>query len=345
MAKEKEVKKTLAEITKELEKEYGKGSVIHGSAVEDYTDVIPTGSLGLDIALGIKGLPLGKIVEIIGWESSGKSTLTQHIIANAQKKGLKCLLIDGENSLSKEYASNPNIGINLDDLYLVQLDESCGEGAYNKMERLISSGEINVCVIDSYNSLKPRKIVVDGEIGESAIGLHSRMMGQVMDKINFLSKKYNCLFILIGQLRQAIGIIYGSNEVTQGGNSIRFFSHIRLEVKRSTTNANSVMEGDTKLGNKTTVKVLKNKMSPPFLSASFNIIYSEGIDKVSELIEIANEYEVLKVWGKKTTYKGTEYVTDEFPQLIKDNPEFYEEIKSQVLAKLNSPKLEESTPE
>lgn len=339
MAKKEETTKTLEEVKKELEKQYGKGSVIHGDEIQTFTDVVPTGSLGLDIALGVMGLPLGKIVEIIGWESSGKSTLTQHIIANAQKKGLKCLLVDGENSLSKEYASNPNIGINLNDLYLIQLDESCGEGAYDKMEKLVSTGEINVCVIDSYNSLKPKKIVVDGEIGESAIGLHARMMGQVMDKINYLSKKYNCLFLMIGQLRQAIGILYGSNEVTQGGNATKFFSHIRLQVTRSTTNANSVMEGDTKLGNKTTVKVLKNKVGAPFLSASFNIIYSHGIDKVSELIDLANDYNVIKVWGQKTTYNEVEYKTSEFPELLRDNEELFNELRDKVIKEL-SPKIE-----
>ena len=330
MAK-KEEKKSIQDVIKELEKSYGAGSVIHGDKIDNSTKVIPTGSLGLDIALGIGGIPLAKIIEIYGWESSGKSTLAQSIVANAQKMGLTCLYIDGENSLEKEYSEALNV--DLSELYIIQLDESAGEGAYNKMERLIETGDIDLVIIDSYNSLQP-KSVVDGEVGESAIGKHARMLGQVVMKANQACAKYGTTFLFLGQLREKIGVLYGSPECTQGGNSLRFYSHIRLKVTRSTTNANSIMDGDIKLGNKTTVRVEKNKLSAPFLSAEFNIIYKKGIDKIGELIEIAKNYEVIKVWGKKTTYNEVEYVTDEFPSLLESNQELFEEIRSKILEKL-----------
>lgn len=322
MAKE-EKQLTLEETLKKLDKDYGKGSVLYGNDFEGFTDVVSTGSIGLDDVLGIGGLPLGKIVEISGWESSGKSTLTQTIIGNAQKKGLKCLLLDGENSLDEKYATR--LGIDLKELLLIQLDEHGGEGAYNKMEQLVESGEINVVVIDSYNSLQPKAVVIDGEIGDSAIGKHARMMGQVVSKANYLSSKYNCLFIFIGQIREKIGVMFGSPETTQGGNALRFYAHIRLFMRKSI-----LKEGDDAYGNKTRVKVEKNKMAPPFKTAEFIINFGEGIDNIQELMDMASEKEIIKVWGKKTTYNDTTYATEEFPQILKDNPELFEEIKKKL---------------
>lgn len=334
MAKEEVKKKSLEDVMKDLNKQYGVGSVINGEALENYTDVISTGSLGLDMNLGIGGLPLGKLVEIYGWESSGKSTLCQTIIANAQKKGLRCLYLDGENSISEEYFSN--LGGSLKDLLIIQLDDTAGEGCYNKMEKLVETGEINVVVVDSYNSLQPHKIMM-GEMGESSMGVHARMLGQVVMKANYLAGKYNVLFLFVGQIREKIGVLWGSPETSQGGNSLKFYSHIRLKVSRSTTTDNSVMGANKeKLGNKTTVKIEKTKFGSPFKENSFNIIYKEGIDKYSELLELANEHEIIKVWGKQVTElfgEGLKYTKDEYLQCLKEQPEFFENVRKKVLAK------------
>lgn len=334
MAKKEEQKKTIEEVLKELNKEYGVGSVIHGNEKEVFTDVISTGSLGLDIALGINGFPkkAGKIIEMYGWESSGKSTLAQTIIANFQKAGQKCLLVDAENSLDDKYAKS--LGIDLENLYLIQLDESAGEGAYNKMERLVQTGEIGLVVIDSYNALQPLKIV-QGEIGDSTLGLHARMLNQAVMKCNTLAMQYGTNFLFLGQLREKIGVMFGSPETTQGGNALRFYSHVRLRVGRSLTADNSVMDGKDKIGNKTTVKVEKNKLAPPFKSCSFNIIYGEGIDKLSEMVEIAHEYEVLKIYGKSITYDEVKHEGEAFMKLLADNPELVDEIKGKIIAKIN----------
>lgn len=334
MAKEETKKKSLDDVLKELNKQYGVGSVINGESLESYKDVISTGSLGLDLNLGIGGLPLGKIVELYGWESSGKSTLCQTIIANAQKKGLRCLYLDGENSISEEYFTN--LGGNLKDLLIIQLDDTAGEGAYNKMEKLVETGEINVVIIDSYNSLQPHKIMM-GEMGESSMGVHARMLGQVVMKANSLAGRFNTLFIFVGQIREKIGVLYGSPETPQGGNSLKFYSHIRLKVSRSTTNDNSVMgENKEKLGNKTTIKIEKTKFGAPFKENSFNIIYKEGIDKYNELIDLAHEYGVIKVWGKQVTElfgDGLKFTKDDYLQILKEQPEYFNNIRIKVIEK------------
>lgn len=333
MAK-KEEKKSLEEVMKELEKQYGKGSVIHGNEKETFTEVISTGSLGLDVALGIGGLPKrgGKIIEIYGWESSGKSTLTQTIIANFQKNGEKCLLLDGEDSLDEKYATA--LGINLADLFVVQLDEHAGEGSYNKMEKLVETGEIGVVVIDSYNALQPAKIV-NGEVGDNTLGLHARMLNQAVMKANTLAAKYGTLFIFIGQLREKIGVMFGSPETTQGGNALRFYSHVRMHVSRSTTKDNSVMNGDEKLGNLTKVKVIKNKLAAPFKECSFNIMYGQGIDKISEIIDLASDYDVIKKRGNSVTYGEDKFDLSAFTNMISDNDAFYNSLKQQILNKVN----------
>lgn len=339
MAKTKEVKKSIEEVIKELNKEYGGGSVIHGNETKEYSDVISTGSIGLDRALGIGGLPKssGKIVEIYGWESSGKSTLTQTIIGNFQKAGVKCLLVDGEDSLDATYATA--LGVNLKELYVIQLDEYAGEGAYNKMEKLVETGEIGLVVIDSYNSLQPSKIV-NGEVGDSTMGLHARMLNQAVMKTNTLASKHNVLFIFIGQLREKIGVMYGSPETTQGGNALRFYAHVRLKVSRSTTKDNSVMSGDVKLGNLTKVKVEKNKLGAPFQECEFNIIYGEGIDKIQDVIDVASEDGIIKKYGKSITFEEVKYDADEFKKLLIDNVEFQERLRNIIL----NPQIETNEP-
>lgn len=340
MAKKTEKLETnkLDEVLKELNKKYGSGSVIHGKPESKPKEVISTGSLGLDLAIGIGGLPKGegKIVEIYGWESSGKSTLSQTIIGNFQKAGVKCLLVDAEDSLDENYATN--LGINLEDLYLIQLDEYGGEGAYNKIEELVKTGEIGLVVIDSYNALQPLKIL-QGEVGDSTLGLHARMLNQAVMKCNNLASKYGVLFIFLGQLREKIGVMYGSPETTQGGNALRFYSHLRLKVTRSLTADNSVMDGTDRIGNKTTVKVEKNKLNLPFKSCSFNIIYAKGIDKINELIELADEAEVIKKWGKQITYNETKYELENFEEILQDDENLFNELREKVVNKLKNTEI------
>jgi recombination protein RecA len=319
--------KEISDVLKELEKQYGKGSVISGSQVIDNLEVIDTGSIGLNHALGIGGIPKGKIIEMYGWESSGKSTICQHIVASAQKQGMTCLYVDGENSIDRKYASA--IGVDLDKLLIIQLDEHAGEGAYNKMEALVRTGKIDLVIVDSYNSLQPKK-VLEGETGDSAIGLHARMQGTAVMKSNSLATQYGTTFIWLGQLREKIGVMYGSPQTTQGGNALKFYSHIRMEVVRSTTKDNSIMNGDERLGNKVTVKVIKNKVAPPFTEAVFDVLYGIGIDRIGELVRLGKEYEVIKVRAGKVTYGEDKYEEVEFRQLLIDNQEFHDKIKTEI---------------
>lgn len=340
MAEKKEVKKSLSEVMKELEKTYGKGAVIHGdkAVVQESVETIDTGSIGLNYALGIGGVARGKIIEIFGWESSGKSTLCQTIIGNAQKQGLKCVYVDAENSLDRDYAKA--LGINMDDLYIIQMDEGAGEAAYNKVDRMVETGEIDIVIYDSYNALQP-KAVMEGEVGDSAIGKHARMLGQAVVKANYMSSKYGTTFVFIGQLRQKIGVMYGSPDVTQGGNALKFYAHVRMEVTRSLTKDNSVMDGDAKLGNLTTVKVIKNKLAPPFTKASFNIMYGVGIDKIGELIELGKDTEVLRLRAGVITYGETKYTEKEFVQMMIDNPDWLKDLKKEIMARLGTVNKEE----
>src|SRR6478609_466361 len=309
MAKEKEqkIETDIAKIIEQLDKDYGAGSVIYGDKVEQFDNIISTGSFGLDIALGIGGLPLaGKVVELFGWESSGKSTLTQTFIGNVQKRlkevgsDKKCLLLDGENSLDGEYATK--LGVDLNDLIVVQLDQTAGEGAYNKMEMLVKSGKIAVVVVDSYNSLQPLKVLVGGEIGDSSMGVHARMLGQVVARANYLAAQYGTLFIFIGQIRQSIGVMYGSPDVTQGGNALKFYSHVRMNIRKSVRKDDSTKE---EMANITTVKVIKNKMAPPFKTASFEVLFGEGIDVLGEVVDAASELNIINKSGSWYSYEGS----------------------------------------
>lgn len=341
MAFKEDKKPSLSEVMKELEKQYGKGAVIHGNKPEEQEglEVIDTGSIGLNGALGIGGMARGKVIEIFGWESSGKSTLCQTIIGNAQKQGLRCVYVDAENSLDRDYAKA--LGVNMDDLYIIQMDETAGEGAYNKVDKLVETGEIDIVIYDSYNALQP-KAVMEGEVGDSAIGKHARMLGQAVVKANYMSSKYGTTFIFIGQLRQKIGVMYGSPDVTQGGNALKFYAHVRMEVTRSLTKENSVMEGDEKMGNKTTVKVIKNKLAPPFRNASFNILYGLGIDKFQEIIDLGKATDVLKVRAGVVSYADTKYNETEFKNLLVDNGTFCEEVRDKILNELGKIKEEEA---
>jgi recombination protein RecA len=337
MAK-KEEKKSLDDIVKDLDKQYGKGSVMHGDEIEKYEDVVSTGSLGLDIATGIGGIPVGdssgKIVELFGWESTGKSTIVQSVIGNYQKKFKReCLYVDGENSIDDKYSSR--LGIDLKKLWTVQLDESAGEGAYNKAEKLVESGEFGLVVYDSYNSLQPKKII-DGEVGDNNLGLHARMLGQAVQKANNLCTKYGTTFLFVGQLREKIGVMYGDPSTTQGGNALKFYAHMRFKTGKSTTKDNSVMDGDSKIGNLFTVDVIKNKLAPPYKRAQFNILYGEGVDTIQEIIDIGHDLEILKVRGESLTYDETKYLISDFKQMLIDNPVFEEELRLKIITKCKS---------
>lgn len=334
MADEKKKQKlTLAQAIAELEKDYGKGTVIHGErATVDVTGpIIDSGSIGLNNALGIGGIATGKVYEIFGWESSGKSTLCQTIVGNAQKKGLKCIYVDAENSIDRNYAKA--LGVDVDDLYIIQMDATAGEGAYNKVDKMVETGEIDLVIYDSYNALQP-KAVVEGEVGDSAIGKHARMLGQAVMKANYLSMKHGTTFIFIGQLRQKIGVMFGSPDTTQGGNALKFYAHVRMEVTRSTSKDNSVYEGDEKSGNLTTVKVIKNKMGSPFRNAGFNILYGVGIDKFQEVIDLGKDTGILSIRKPYVTLEDTKYEIDEFRKLLIDNPDFYNSLSNKIQGKI-----------
>lgn len=329
---------TLSEAMAKMEKDYGKGAVILGNQIISDYDAIDTGSIGLNHAIGIGGIPAtGKVIEIYGWESSGKSTLCQHIVANAQAKykkegsNKKCLYIDGENSIDTKYATA--IGIDLKDLIIVQLDEGAGEAAYNKMEALVKTGEIGLVVIDSYNSLQPKKIV-EGLMGEASMGVHARMQGQAVMKSNSLAKEFGTTFIWIGQLREKIGVMFGSPETTQGGNALKFYTHLRIEVRRSTTKDNSTYEGDVKLGNQVTFKVIKNKVGMPFKKATVNMRYGLGIDKFDEIISLCKNYDLIKLRAGIITYNEIKYEQEDFKKLIINNEDFKDELIQNINNKL-----------
>lgn len=310
---------------KALEKDYGKGSVMGGGDTESYSDVISTGSIGLDAALGIGGLPVGKMVEFMGWESSGKSTIVLHVIAEAQKKGIKCLLVDGENSFDANYAAT--IGVDVNALYIVQIDGDGGEKCYDIAERLIKTGEIGLVVYDSQNSLQP-KSVLDNPVEAASMGHHSRMLGKAVMKMNTLVGQYPVLIIWISQLREKIGVMFGSPETTQGGNALRFYCQMRLDFRKTILRENK--EADPH-ANDTTVKVIKNKLARPFRKAKFEIAFGIGIDKMQELLKLGKETGVLKLHGGKVTYGEEKYLVGVFIDLLESNSDLHEEIRTKII--------------
>lgn len=333
--------KPLDVVMKELEKDYGKGAVIHGELPESYDRVISTGSIGLDIALGIGGIPvgnIGKIIEVYGWESSGKTTLVKTIIGNFQRSSdKKVLFLDGEGMESK-YAMK--LGVDVEDLFIVKLDSTAGEGAYDRMQRLVETGVIGVVVVDSVSAFKSAKNVT-GKLKDSKMGLHSRMMSELMDKVINMCGEYGCTFIFVNQVREKIGVMFGNPETTQGGNALKFYAHIRLESRRSTSTKNSIMEGKEKLGNLHTFKVIKNKLAAPFKKAEVYIRYGEGFDRFLELVKLGNKLDVLKASGNKVTFDGAQYSMLEFEQMINDNEGMFEAIRGRIMdAAMNNPTVE-----
>ena len=307
-----------------LEKTYGKGVVMKlGDKVTEKIDAIPTGSIGLDMALGIGGYPKGRVVEIYGPESSGKTTLTIHAIAEVQKKGGIAAFIDAEHAFDAMYASE--LGVDIDNLYISQPDN--GEQALEIADHLISSGAVDLVVIDSVAALTP-KSEIEGEMGDSKMGLHARLMSQALRKLTATINKTKCTVIFINQIRMKIGVMFGNPETTTGGNALKFYSSVRLDIRRIA----SIKNGDEIIGNRTRVKVVKNKVSPPFQKVEFDIMFGKGISRSGEVLDKAVELDIINKSGSWFSYEETKLGQgrDSVKQMLLDNPELFEEIESKI---------------
>lgn len=311
-----------------IDKDFGKGSVMMmNERADKEMEVVSTGSIGLDLALGIGGLPKGRIIEIYGPESSGKTTLSTHVIAEAQKRGGICAIIDAEHAFDSSYAKK--LGVDVDSLLISQPDY--GEQALEIADRLILSGALDVVVIDSVAALVP-KGELEGEMGDSKMGLQARLMSQALRKLTATISKTNTVCIFINQLREKIGVMFGNPETTTGGNALKFYASVRLDIRRST----QIKDGDEAIGNRVKVKVVKNKVAPPFRSTEFDIIFGEGISKVGEIIDMGVELGIIQKSGSWFSYdsnklgQGREAVK----QLITDNPELAAEIEGKIRAKV-----------
>jgi len=334
MSSEKDSKLKALQLTLDrLDKTYGKGTVMKmGDSVHEKVEAISTGSIGLDFALGVGGYPRGRVVEIYGPESSGKTTLTLHAIAECQKAGGIAAFIDAEHAFDRFYAQN--LGVNIDDLIISQPDH--GEQALEIADNLIRSGAIDIIVIDSVAALTP-KSEIEGEMGDSKMGLHARLMSQALRKLTSTISKTNCTVFFINQLREKIGVMFGNPETTTGGNALKFYASVRLDIRRSTQLKDS--SGNAQ-GNKTRVKVVKNKVAPPFRVCEFDIMYGEGISKLGEIIDIGSEAGIIDKSGSWFSYGETKLGQgrDSVKKLLKDNPELCEELEKKIFELLNSDK-------
>tara|TARA_R100000935_G_scaffold36196_1_gene56988 strand:- start:88687 stop:89700 length:1014 start_codon:yes stop_codon:yes gene_type:complete len=324
--KEKDAKLKALKLTLDkMDKTYGKGAVMKmGDSAVQEVEVISTGSLGLDVALGVGGYPRGRVIEIYGPESSGKTTLTLHAIAEAQKKGGIAAFIDAEHAFDRYYAEK--LGVDIENLIISQPDN--GEQALEITDNLIRSGAIDIIVIDSVAALTP-KSEIEGEMGDSKMGLHARLMSQALRKLTGSISKTNCTVIFINQLREKIGVMFGNPETTTGGNALKFYCSVRLDIRRSTQikDSNSAVQG-----NKTRVKVVKNKVAPPFKTAEFDIMYGKGISKVGEIIDLGVDFEIVKKAGSWFSYDDTKLGQgrDAVKALLLDNPELMEELEIKI---------------
>ncbi len=313
-----------------LDKDYGKGTVMKlGDTHIEPIEAISTGSLGLDVALGIGGLPKGRVVEIYGPESSGKTTLATHVIAEAQRRGGIAAFIDAEHAFDKGYAQK--LGVDVENLLISQPDN--GEQALEITENLIRSGAIDVIVIDSVAALVP-KAEIEGEMGDSKMGLHARLMSQALRKLTGTISKTNCLCIFINQLREKIGVMFGNPETTTGGNALKFYASVRLDIRRLA----QIKDGEEVIGNRVKVKVVKNKVAPPFRMVEFDVIYGEGISKVGEIIDMGVDMQIIQKSGSWFSYDGNKLGQgrDAVKQILRDNPEMADEIEAKVRGKLMS---------
>lgn len=318
-----------------LEKSYGKGAVMKlGDSAVEPIDSISTGSIGLDIALGIGGVPKGRVIEIYGPESSGKTTLATHIIAEAQKAGGIAAFIDAEHAFDKYYAQK--LGVDVENLLIAQPDN--GEQALEITDNLIRSGAIDVIVIDSVAALVP-KGEIEGEMGDSKMGLQARLMSQALRKLTGTISKTNCCCIFINQLREKIGVMFGNPETTTGGNALKFYSSVRLDIRRMA----QIKDADEVSGNRVKVKIVKNKVAPPFRIAEFDIMFGEGISKVGEIIDLGVEYNIIKKSGSWFSYGDTKLGQgrEAVKTLLFDNPDLMDELESKIRAEVTGTEMEE----
>ena len=317
--------KALQAAMAKIEKDFGKGSIMKlGNENVEQVDVIPTGSIGLNAALGVGGYPRGRIIEIFGPESSGKTTLAIHAIAEAQKAGGIAAFIDAEHAFDRFYAKK--LGVDIDNLFISQPDN--GEQALEIADQLIRSSAIDIIVVDSVAALTP-KAESEGDMGDNKVGLQARLMSQALRKLTSTISKTNTTCIFINQLREKIGVMFGNPETTTGGNALKFYSSVRLDIRRVT----SIKDGENVIGNQVRVKVVKNKVAPPFRKAEFEITFGEGISKVGELVDLGVEYGIVQKSGSWFSYQGSKLAQgrDATKNLLKDNPELCDEIEAQIM--------------
>ncbi len=320
----KEKLKALEVTLGKIEKDYGKGTIMKlGDHAIDNIQVISTGSIGLDAALGIGGLPRGRVIEIYGPEASGKTTLAIHAIAEAQKNGGIAAIIDAEHTFDRNYAEK--LGVDVENLLISQPDN--GEQALEITDNLIRSGALDIVVIDSVAALTP-KAEIEGEMGDSKMGLQARLMSQALRKLTGNINKTNTSCVFINQLRDKIGVMFGNPETTTGGNALKFYASVRLDIRRTS----QLKEGEEIIGSRTRVKIVKNKLAPPFKKADFDILYGEGISQLGEIVDLGVDFEIIKKSGSWFSYGDTKLGQgrDAVKQILKDNPELYDELKTKV---------------
>lgn len=320
--------KALQAAMSKIEKDFGKGSIMKlGDEHIENVEVIPTGSISLNAALGVGGYPRGRIIEIYGPESSGKTTLAIHAIAEAQKQGGIAAFIDAEHAFDRFYAQK--LGVDVDNLWISQPDN--GEQALQIADQLISSAAVDIVVIDSVAALTPKK-EIEGDMGDNVVGLQARLMSQALRKLTSTISKTNTTCIFINQLREKIGVMFGNPETTTGGNALKFYASVRLDIRRVT----SIKDGDEVIGNQVRVKIVKNKVAPPFRKAEFEITFGEGISKIGEIVDLGVEYGIIQKSGSWFSYDGTKLAQgrDAVKKLLKDNPELCEQLETKIMAEL-----------
>jgi recombination protein RecA len=318
--------KALQAAMSKIEKDFGKGSIMKlGDEQVENVEVIPTGSIALNAALGVGGYPKGRIIEIYGPESSGKTTLAIHAIAEAQKAGGIAAFIDAEHAFDRFYAEK--LGVDVNNLYIAQPDN--GEQALEIADQLIRSSAVDIVVVDSVAALTPKK-EIEGDMGDSAVGLHARLMSQALRKLTGTISKTNTTCIFINQLREKIGIMFGNPETTTGGNALKFYASVRLDIRKVT----AIKDGDQVIGNLVRVKVVKNKVAPPFRKAEFEITFGEGISRIGEIIDLGVEYGIIQKSGSWFSYEGSKLAQgrDATKALLRDNPELCEELEAKIMA-------------
>ncbi len=326
--------KALQAAMAKIEKDFGKGSIMKlGDEKVENVEVIPTGSIGLNAALGVGGYPKGRIIEIYGPESSGKTTLAIHAIAECQKAGGIAAFIDAEHAFDRFYAAK--LGVDIDNLWISQPDN--GEQALEIADQLIRSSAIDILVVDSVAALTPKK-EIEGDMGDNVVGLQARLMSQALRKLTSTISKTNTTCIFINQLREKIGVMFGNPETTTGGNALKFYASVRLDIRRVT----AIKDGDQVVGNMTRVKVVKNKVAPPFRKTEFEIMFGEGISKVGEILDLGVEYGIIQKSGSWFSYNGSRLAQgrDASKALLKDNPELCEELEAQIMQKLKEKEKE-----